>query len=254
MKNPIVGVVTNNRVLDDGYQLTGAGIYELDALRNISGVVPILIPAVRGVVSPEEALELCDGFYFPGGRANVDPGQYGQEMTDRHGELNPCRDRLSLPLARAAVEAGKPIFGVCRGHQELAVAFGSTLFAEVRDEPGRMNHRMPPDGDIDEKFAIRHDIDLTKHGLLENILGASRVAVNTLHGQAVDQVGDRVLVEALAEDSTIEAISIKGAKAMALGVQWHPEYQAAERDVSRKLFDAFGKALRGEGFGLAKSA
>lgn len=254
MKLPIVGVVTNNRVLDEGYHLTGTGIYELEALRHISKVIPILIPAVRGVVSAEEALDLCDGFYLPGGRANVDPEHYGQKMTERHGEINPCRDRLSLPLVRAAVEVGKPVFGVCRGHQELAVAFGSSLFAEVRDEPGRMNHRMPPDGTIDEKFAIRHDIAITKGGVLEEILGAERVAVNTLHGQAVNQIGERVAVEAIADDETIEAISIKGAKAMALGVQWHPEYAAAERDVSRKLFEAFGAALRGEKAVLPKSA
>ncbi len=254
MKRPIVGVITNNRVLEDGYHLTGNGIYELEALNNLSGAMPLMIPAVRGVVSPEEALELCDGFYLPGGSANVDPEHYGQDMTDRHGDLNPCRDRLSLPLIRAAVEAGKPVLGVCRGHQELAVAFGSTLFAEVRDEPGRMNHRMPPDGTVEEKFAIRHDITLTKGGVLQDILGEDRVAVNTLHGQAVDQAGARVIVEALAEDETIEAISIEGAKSMALGVQWHPEYEASERVVSRKIFEAFGAALQGENQSLPISA
>lgn len=254
MKRPVVGVVTNNRILEDGYQLTGNGVYELEALAEISQATPIMLPAARGVVSVDEAFELCDGFYLPGGRANVDPQFYGQVMTERHGEMNPCRDRLTLPLVKRAVEAGKPVFGVCRGHQELAVAFGSTLFAEVNEEPGRMNHRMPPDGDIDEKFALRHPIEITAGGALEAILGEREVMVNTLHGQAVDQAGERVQIEALAEDGTIESISIKGAQAMALGVQWHPEYQASEREVSFKLFDAFGRALRGEGHKFAKSA
>ena len=253
MSKPIVGVITNNIELEHGYQMTGAGIYELEALCEVTGATPILLPACKDVVDAQVALDLCDGFYFPGGRANVHPSHYGQSLTDPHGDMNPCRDRLSLPLIKMAVEAGKPIFCVCRGHQELAVAFGSTLHAEVRDLPGRMNHRMPPEGTVDEKFAIRHSIEITKGGVLAGIVGNTIVDVNTLHGQAVDQPGERVIVEAVAPDSTIEAISIKDAENFALGVQWHPEYLAGERDVSRKLFEAFGAALRGGKVELSKA-
>ena len=243
MSKPIVGVVTNNVEIDTGYQMTGAGIYELEAIAEFTGAIPILLSACRNVISAQEAMDLCDGFYFPGGRANVHPSHYGVALTDRHGDMNPCRDKLSLPLIKLAVDASKPVFCVCRGHQELAVAFGSTLFPEVRDIPGRMNHRMPPDGTLEEKFAIRHSIEIKQDGLLAKILGNTVADVNTLHGQAVDQVGARVIVEAVAPDSTIEAISIKDASNFALGVQWHPEYKVSERDVSRKLFCAFGEAL-----------
>ncbi len=244
MSRPVVGVVTNNVELENGYQMTGSGIYELEALSQISDVVPVLLPACKDVISAKAALDICDGFYFPGGRENVHPKHYGKSLTDRHGEMNPCRDRLSLALIQQAIDAEKPVFCVCRGHQELAVAFGSTLHPEVRDLPGKMNHRMPPDGTVEEKFALRHDIILTPGGQLERILGAGVHRVNTLHGQAVDTVGERVIVEALAPDNVIEAISIKEAKGFALGVQWHPEYRADEREVSHKLFAAFGSALK----------
>lgn len=243
MPKPVVGIVTNNVELENGYPMTGSGIYELDAIAHVTGATPILLPACLDVMDPEIALSLCDGFYFPGGRQNIHPEHYGQELTEKHGVMSPCRDKLSLPLIKLAVEAGKPIFCVCRGHQELAVAFGSTLHAEVRDLPGRMNHRMPPEGTVDEKFAIRHSIEIMQGGKLADILGNTIADVNTLHGQAVDQLGERVIVEAVAPDSTIEAISIKDAQAFALGVQWHPEYKAGENDVSRKLFEAFGESL-----------
>ena len=244
MKKPVVGVVTNNVEIDTGYQMTGNGIYELEALAQVSGAIPISLPACRGVISPEEALALCDGFYFPGGRANVHPEHYGRSLTDKHGMMNPCRDRLSLPLIRLAVEVGKPVFCVCRGHQELAVAFGSTLYPEVRELPGKMNHRMPPDGTIEEKFELRHDVHLLEGGKLEAILGKGPHLVNTLHGQAIEDAGERVVIEATAPDGVVEAISIRDAKNFAIGVQWHPEYRAGERDVSRKLFAAFGQALQ----------
>lgn len=249
---PLVGVVTNNQVIDGGYQITGNGIYELEAIAQISGATPIMLPAVRGVISAEDALGLCDGFYFPGGRANIHPDHYGQALTEKHGDMNPCRDRLSIPLIQLAVAAGKPIFAVCRGHQELAVAFGSTLHAEIGDLPGKMNHRMPPDGSLEEKFEERQNITTTPGGQLAEILGGDKFLVNTLHGQAVDRPGERVTVEALADDGTIEAISIKDAPSFAIGVQWHPEYRAEEREVSKLLFAAFGQALHRQA--LARSA
>lgn len=253
MRKPIVGVITNNVDVENGYVITGAGIYELEAIAKITKATPILLPACRNVVEADVAMEICDGFYFPGGRANVHPSHYGHELTQKHGTMNECRDKLSLSLIKQAIEAAKPIFCVCRGHQELAVAFGSTLHPEVRELPGRMNHRMPPDGTQEEKFALRHPIEIQRGGLLERILGNLKVEVNSLHGQAIDQLGARVVVEAVAPDQTIEAISIKDAKNFALGVQFHPEYKAGERDVSRKLFEAFGQALRGVDFQLSQA-
>ena len=150
---------------------------------------------------------------------------------------------MTLPLIRACVERGQPILGVCRGFQEFNVAMGGTLHPEIRDLPGRMNHRMPPDGTMEEKFALRHTIALTKGGVFERVFGSDEVLVNSLHGQGIDAPGERVAIEGYAPDGTPEAIYITGAAGFTLAVQWHPEWNAAADPVSRPLFEAFGRAL-----------
>ena len=121
------------------------------------------------------------------------------------------------------LNSSKPILGICRGFQEFNVAFGGTLHPEIRDLPGRINHRMPPDGSLEEKFALRHKINLVENGCFCKILGASEVTVNSLHGQGIDRAGTRVILDGYAPDGTPEALYIKDAKGFCLAVQWHPE-------------------------------
>ena len=151
-------------------------------------------------------------------------------------------------LQRASTRA-IPLFGICRGLQEMNVAYGGTLHPEIRELPGRMNHRMPrlPTGEIHPDptviFADRHDVKLKSGGAFAEILGKDTIRVNSLHGQGILQPGTRVVVEGVAEDGTIEAISIEGAKTFALGVQWHAEYDPQSNPINRALFQAFGEAL-----------
>ncbi|MGB1235882.1 MAG: gamma-glutamyl-gamma-aminobutyrate hydrolase family protein, partial [Planktomarina sp.] len=181
---------------------------------------------------------------FTGGRPNVHPCHYGEELTDAHGDIDERRDGLALPLIRALVERGQPFLAICRGFQEMNVAMGGSLDFEIRDLPGRDNHRMPPDGTIEEKFELRHDVTLTPGGVFTRMLGADVVRTNSLHGQGIREAGPRVVIDGVASDGTAEAIYIKGAKGLAIGVQWHPEYKAAHDPVSRPLFEALGKAAR----------
>jgi putative glutamine amidotransferase len=120
---------------------------------------------------------------------------------------------------------------------------GGTLYPEIRDLPGRMNHRMPPDGTIEEKFALRHPVKLREGGIFHQLLGAAEVMTNTLHGQGIKTPGARIVVEGEAEDGTPEALYVKDAAGFSLAVQWHPEYRAGEDPVSRPLFEAFGRAV-----------
>ena len=159
------------------------------------------------------------------------------------------RDTVALSLSEACVERGLPLFGVCRGMQEMAVAFGCSLHPEIRDLPGRMNHRMPrlengeihPDPEV--VFADRHDVRLIEDGVFVRILGCETIRVNSLHGQGVEKAGPRVVIEGVAEDGTVEAISIKDAPGFALGVQWHAEYDPQRNPINKALFEAFGKAI-----------
>jgi putative glutamine amidotransferase len=133
----------------------------------------------------------------------------------------------------------------------MNVAFGGSLHPEIRELPGRINHRMPrlENGDIhpDHKviFADRHDVHLTPGGAFAKILGCETIRVNSLHGQGILEPGKRVVIEGVAEDGAIEAIRIADAAGFALGVQWHAEYDPQKNPINRALFEAFGEALQG---------
>ena len=185
------------------------------------------------------------GIVLTGARANVHPRHYGDELTEAHGLMDEGRDAVMLPLVRAAIERGVPVFGLCKGIQEMNVALGGSLWPEVGELPGRHRHRMPK-GCKDPKivFELRERVCLRPGGELARIVGAESIVTNSLHGQAIRELGQRVIVEGRAADETIEAISIEGARSFAIGVQWHAEYDAENDPVSRALFHAFGEAAR----------
>ncbi|WP_170753022.1 gamma-glutamyl-gamma-aminobutyrate hydrolase family protein [Ruegeria lacuscaerulensis] len=243
MPRPIVGIIGNSYLLDDQYPTHAGGTMNSDAVANVSGCLPMLIPADPRYVSVEELLDVCDGFLLTGARPNVHPEEYGESATDAHGDFDRARDAIALPLVRACVERGQPFFGICRGFQEVNVAMGGTLYPEIRDLPGRMNHRMPPDGTLEEKFALRHIVTLSEGGVFHRLMDATEVMTNTLHGQGIKTVGHRVVVDGHAPDGTPEAIYIKDAPGFTLSVQWHPEWDAENDPVSRPLFKAFGEAV-----------
>jgi len=244
MARPIIGIIGNHHLINDQYEVHGGASMNSEAIASVSEALPLLIPADPRFVKIEDLLESCDGFLFTGGRPNVHPEEYGEEETEAHGAFDRARDAVALPLIRACVERGQPIFGVCRGFQEVNVAMGGSLYPEIRDLPGRMNHRMPPDGTLEEKFALRHTVSFTEGGPFHRLFGASQVMTNTLHGQGINRAGARVVIDGQAPDGTPEAIYIKDAPGFTLSVQWHPEYRAAEDPVSRPLFAAFGLAAK----------
>ncbi|MGR3541930.1 MAG: gamma-glutamyl-gamma-aminobutyrate hydrolase family protein [Hasllibacter sp.] len=241
---PVIGIIGNSYLINDEYPAHAAGTMNCRAVADAAGGLPLIVPASPGYATAEELADVCDGFVFTGGRPNVHPEEYGEAATEAHGAFDRDRDRLALPLIRALTERGQPYLAICRGFQEMAVAFGSSLHPEIRDLPGRDNHRMPPDGTLEEKFALRHDVALTPGGVFAGVLGGEVVRTNTLHGQGIARPGQRVVIEGRAPDGTPEAIRIEGAAGFALGVQWHPEWRAAEDPVSAPLFAAFGAACR----------
>ena len=239
-RRPVVGIIGNSHLINDQYLAQSAGTMNTCAVARVAGCLPVIIPARPDYATTAELMGVCDGFLFTGGRPNVHPEEYGEAETPAHGTFD--RDRVTLPLIRALVEAGQPFLAICRGFQEMNVALGGTLHPEIRELPGRDNHRMPPDGTLEEKFALRHEVALTPGGTFAGIFGANRVMTNTLHGQGIVRAGRGVVIEGRAPDGTPEAIRVEGARGFALGVQWHPEYCADTDPVSRPLFEAFGRA------------
>ena len=244
MTRPVVGIISNHYLINDEYPAHAGGVMNSEAVAIVSDCMPFLIPSALSLTSVGELLDLCDGFLFTGGRPNVHPEEYGENESPAHGEFDRERDALALGLIRACVDRGQPFFGICRGFQEVNVAMGGSLYPEIRELPGRMNHRMPPDGTLEEKFELRHTVRFTEGGVFHRLMGSDEVMTNTLHGQGIKRAGERIVIDGQASDGTPEAIYVKDAPGFTLSVQWHPEYNAANDPVSRKLFTAFGDAAR----------
>ena len=249
MSKPIIGVIANSYKIEDRFLMQGAGAKSLCAVADVTGAVPLMFAACPDLTDLSTLLETVDGVVLTGARANVHPKHYGEEPTPKHEPFDEARDKLALSLVTACVERGLPLLGLCRGFQEMNVAFGGTLHPEIRELPGRMNHRMQrlENGDmhpdLDVLFGERHDVHLTPGGVFSKIFGAETVFVNSLHGQGIITCGERIVVEGVADDDTIEAIRIEDAPGFALGVQWHAEYNPQTNEVNGALFKAFGAAV-----------
>jgi putative glutamine amidotransferase len=214
MRRPVVGVIGNAHRIENRFTVQAVGERNLRAVAEVCGAIPLMFAGTPEITDVGALLDVVDGVVLTGARANVHPTRFKTEP------------------------------------QEMNVAFGGSLHPEIRELPGRINHRMPrlENGEIHPDpqvvFADRHDVSLTPGGALAKILGCETIRVNSLHGQGILEPGKRVLIEGVAEDGTIEAIRIAEAPGFALGVQWHAEYDAQRNPINRKLFQAFGDALR----------
>ena len=253
MSRPVIGIIGNSYLLDSEYPVHAGGTMNSNAVAAVANCMPLIVPSDPDYVSVDELLDTCDGFLLTGGRPNVHPEEYGEAETKAHGDFDRARDAITLPLIRRCVERGQPFFGVCRGFQEVNVAMGGTLHPEIRELPGRDNHRMPPDGTLEEKFALRHTVSLTPGGPFAKLLGADEVLTNTLHGQGIIEPGDDIVIDGRAPDGTPEAIYVKDAPGFTLSVQWHPEWNAEADPVSRVVFHHFGEAARSWANGVRSS-
>lgn len=227
---------------DDGYRWHEAEETYLKAIAG-TGMIPLIVPSLDPPVDAATVLARVDGLLVTGAKSNVHPSLYGEEERDHSGPFDRQRDATSLALIRQALATDLPILAICRGLQELNVALGGTLAAEIQDLPGRIDHRAPPVEGNDNRFAIRQPVHLTAGGCLAAIVGGDAVRVNSLHRQGIDRLAPGLTVEGVAEDGTVEAVSVAGAP-FALGVQWHPEYWADSDPASRRIFEAFAAAVR----------
>jgi putative glutamine amidotransferase len=249
MRRPVVGVIGNAHRIENRFTVQMVGERNLRAVAEVAGALPLMFAGSPEITEIGALLDTVDGIVLTGARANVHPTRFKAEPHERHEPYDIHRDDVALTLSEACVARGIPLFGICRGLQEMNVAFGGSLHPEIRELPGRINHRMPrlENGEIhpDPKviFADRHNVSLVPGGAFARLLGCETIRVNSLHGQGILEPGKRVVVEGVAEDGTIEAIRIADAPGFALGVQWHAEYDPQRNPVNRALFKAFGEAL-----------
>lgn len=249
MKRPVVGVIGNAYLAEGRFASQRVGERNLRAVADIVGGLPLMFAGCPELTDLDALLDVVDGVLLTGGRANVHPARFGLEAHERHEPYDTPRDAIAMALIAACVARGVPLFGICRGLQEMNVAFGGSLHPEIRELPGRVNHRMPrlANGEIHPDqaviFADRHAVRLAPGGVVATLLGTEVIRVNSLHGQGILARGERVIVEGVADDGTIEAIRIAEAPGFALGVQWHAEYDPQTNPVNRALFQAFGEAI-----------
>jgi putative glutamine amidotransferase len=243
MLQPLVAVSTDVKAFEN-YTWHAAPQQYLEAAVSAAGVLPLLVPSFGDRLDLDSLLDGVDGVMVTGSKSNVHPSLYGGDASEANGPYDPARDSTTLPLIRRAIERGVPLLAICRGIQELNVALGGTLATEIQERDGSLDHRAPASDSQDERFAIRQKVTIKPGSCLAGVFGPGEIMVNSVHRQAVDRLGPRLEVEAIAEDGTVEAVSVRDARAFAVGVQWHPEYWAKSDDNSARIFRAFGDAAR----------
>ena len=242
MRRPIVGIPACAKLVNGMLRHDTPARYA-EAVLGGADAVPIMIPPLGEAAL--QVLDVIDGLLVPGSPSNVHPDLYQGGVSQTPELHDPARDATSLPLIRAAIARGMPVLAICRGIQELNVALGGTLNTHVHELPGRIDHRAPYKVPLADQYAPTHQVNLTPGGALAELApGCSAVMVNSLHWQGVDRLAPGLTVEATAPDGTIEGVRVQGAPAFALGVQWHPEWEAAKSPFSTALFSRFGDAAR----------
>ena len=248
-RKPIVGVIGSAHLMEGKFAAQRVSERNLRAVTEAADALPLIFAGAPDITDIGALLDTVDGVLLTGARANVHPRHFGHDVHPSSEPYDEPRDALAFELTQACVAQGVPLFGICRGLQEMNVAYGGSLHPEIRDLPGRLNHRAPrlPNGefhpDAEVIFAERHDVRLVSGGVFAKLLGTEHIRVNSLHGQGILEPGARIVVEGVAEDETIEAIRVAEAPGFALGVQWHAEHDATSNPVNRVLFKAFAAAL-----------
>ncbi len=210
--------------------------------------MPLILPSLGPALDLDSVLDRADGVLLTGSRSNVGPELYGGEPSEENGPYDPARDATTLPLARRTLERGIPLLAICRGMQELNVALGGTLAAEIQTLPGRGDHRAAVSDRQDVRYGLAHDIAVAPGSCLAVTLGlpaeGGSARVNSLHRQAVLDLAPDLMADAVAQDGTIEAAHPRDSNGWALATQWHPEYWVASDAASARIFTAFGDAMR----------
>jgi putative glutamine amidotransferase len=240
---PLIGIPADRRMLGlHPYHVVGDKYAR--AVLDAAGGLPLLIPALAEELGLDELLARLDGLMFTGSHSNVEPHHYSGPPSEPGTLHDPARDATTLPLIRKAVASGVPVLGICRGFQEINVAFGGTLHQKVHEVEGRHDHREDTSLELDVQYGPAHEVVLERGGSLHALTGQERIQVNSLHSQGVDRLGPGLAVEARALDGLVEAFRVEHAKSFAVAVQWHPEWKAMSNPFSRALFAAFGAAAR----------
>lgn len=237
---PLVGVIACRREVE-GHPAHMVTDKYLAALREY-GLAPVILPVWEDALAGDLPSHL-DGLLLTGSYTNVAPERYAAEAAPENTRADTHRDAAALAWIPAALDLGLPLLGICRGFQELNVAFGGSLHQAVQRVPGLLDHR-EPEGDRERKYAPAHDIAIVPGGRLAALYPEPVARVNSLHQQGIAELGPGLSAEAHAPDGLVEAISVADAPGFALAVQWHPEWRPTAHPLYHALFSGFAEACR----------
>jgi putative glutamine amidotransferase len=243
-KKPLIAVPASVRTIEMDMSFHGNGKQYMDAIAHFTDASCCTIPALDSTENALAVLDHVDGVLLTGGTSNIHPRFYQDTLKCEYSFFDEARDRNSFAIIRKALDQGIPMFGICRGIQEINVALGGTLHQELHEIPGKMDHRSNVHDPLPEQFHSAHEININPGGILRAIAGADSVMVNSSHMQAIDRLADGLLVEATSEDRTIEAISVKNSPAYSLAVQFHPEWHVSDTPFYMALFQAFSEEVK----------
>jgi putative glutamine amidotransferase len=240
---PVLGIICCNRIVGTETAQAVMDRYVRAAMIH-ANVAALLIPSLPDLMTAAEVAPRLDGILLTGSPSNVDAGLYGEDSLE--GPFDPARDAISFGLIDAMIARRRPVFGICRGFQEINVALGGTLRRDTSASDQLLWHHAPDGAEFGAMFDHRHPVELTPGGLLEDAYGRSSIEVNSVHYQGISILAPTLSIEAKASDGLVEAYSATISGAPVLAVQWHPEWKTdADRD-SQTYFHMLGRALRGE--------
>jgi putative glutamine amidotransferase len=246
---PLIGVTACTQQIGPHAYHVGGDKY-IRAVAVAAKGLPLILPSLAQLIVPADILSVVDGLLFTGSPSNVEPFHYRGPASAPGTAHDPARDHTTLPLIRAAVAAGVPVLGICRGFQEMNVAFGGSLHQKVHETGTFMDHREPGNEPVEIQSAPSHPMHIHPGGVLAGLGLPEKISVNSIHGQGIERLAPGLRIEATAPDGLIEAISVPPgspfacADTFALGVQWHPEWQVMQNPDYLSIFQAFGDACR----------
>ena len=242
MSRPVLGVIACNRMVGSEVAQAVMNRY-IRAAMIYADVAALIIPSLPDLMTAADVAPRIDGILLTGSPSNVATRLYGEDGGD--GPFDDGRDEIAISMVNRMIDAQKPVFGICRGFQEINVALGGTLRRDTSASDDLIRHHAPDDISFDAMFDHRHAVDLTDGGILASAYAKSALDVNSVHYQGIGKLADGLNVEARAPDGLVEAYSARPNGAPLLAVQWHPEWETENDPDSQTYFHLLGKALRG---------
>ncbi len=244
MSRPVLGVIACNRTIGTETAQAVMNRY-IRAAMQYADVAALIIPSLPDLMTAAEVAPRIDGILLTGSPSNVGTARYGDDQAGE-GPFDDNRDEIAMSMVDRMIDAQKPVFGICRGFQEINVALGGTLRRDTSASDDLIRHHAPDDVAFDAMFEHRHPVDLAEGGMLASAYAKPDLVVNSVHYQGIGRLADGLSVEARAPDGLIEAYSARPNGAPLLAVQWHPEWGTKNDPDSQTYFHLLGKALRGE--------